>query len=236
MGGNLVAMARIEEVLKENLRDIQFSPHDWPSIRGNSSNSAQANGSQPLLDRTVWERSILCTAAPTLSEKEEGTKTGPRPRLNRPSSSTPRKRRSCPGFFPIATNKLAIYRTYADVRAVHLESGTDSKGEPYAAGDVAFRMGSGLGIGLDGSLFAVLDDPNTDQAIETVPRSKFQQFSRPTLLPLQQFAAGDHLRRSRHGLCHRRSGRADPSPHGGHIHVADLEVAGGAELAACLQH
>ena len=176
MGGNLVTMARIEEVLKENLRAIQINPHDWPSIRGNASNSAQANGSQPLLGQPLWEQSIL--PEPSLfSDKEEAYKNRSKDRVEKAlQQQRDAKAPVLSGFFPIATNKLAIYRTYADVRAVHLESGTDPKGEPYAAGDIAFRMGNGLGFGFDGSLFAVLDDDTMRVPIEKCLDENFNSF------------------------------------------------------------
>ncbi len=171
-GGNLVPTARIDELFKENIRDIQVNPHDWLSIRGNGSNSAQANGSQPLLDRTVWERSILVDGSPYPWRENEGQKA--RAQIEEAVKSRSANTPVLPGFFPIATTKLAIYRTYVDVRAVYMQGGTDTNGKPFAAGDVAFRMGAG---GLDGSLSTLLDERASSSAIENSLNQSFSNFS-----------------------------------------------------------
>ena len=110
----MIPLAKLQQVLDETPRPDAFSPHDWPLIRGNLSHSAQANGSPPLLDATLWMRPLLLdkeeTRDPDDIIKAEGpAKTRVDQAINKVLSlgNVP----VMPGSFPIAVNKWLVYRT-----------------------------------------------------------------------------------------------------------------------------
>jgi PQQ-like domain len=93
----------------------------WPSWRGNSSNTAQADAGVPILEKKLWSR-------PVMLDKLEG--------LNEVDPDEPAKKHVdaaikqvrdlkqpvLPGFFPIATQGIVVFRTQRDVRAVAIKT------------------------------------------------------------------------------------------------------------------
>jgi outer membrane protein assembly factor BamB len=106
-------------------------------IRGDQKNNAQAKGSPPLLDQTLWTRRLLLDpdeggqVDKETSDKETPARNRIDQAVNKVLSlgNTP----VMPGLHPIAANRLLIYRTYTDVRAVYLheEEERDSDGKVY---------------------------------------------------------------------------------------------------------
>ncbi|MCS7045442.1 MAG: PQQ-binding-like beta-propeller repeat protein [Gemmataceae bacterium] len=162
LGDDVIAIARVRQVLDESPSpDLFFSPHDWRLVRGNSANSAQAKGSPPLLDATMWVRQLL------LDPEENGqvdrytveTETAAKRRIDQAIvkiqsfGNVP----VLPGMFPIAANRLLIYRTYSDIRAVYLheehEREDDGKVIKHKPGDIKWRT-----TPFDGALAAVLSN------------------------------------------------------------------------------
>ncbi len=90
---------------------------DWPSWRGNATNTAQANAGTPLLDKKLWSR-------PIFMDKTEGfNDADPDDRAFKSVNAAIKqanglKQPVMPGFFPIAARNIAVYRTHLDIRAV----------------------------------------------------------------------------------------------------------------------
>ncbi len=148
MGDDMIAVAKLQQVLEDIPRPEVFSAHDWAMIRGNATNSAQAKGSPPLLDTTMWSRPLLLDkdddsglVPKEVQELETAARTRVDQSVNKVLSmgNVP----VLPGFFPIAANKLLVYRTYSDARAVYLQDGEerDDKGNTvkYKAGSIKWR-------------------------------------------------------------------------------------------------
>ena len=93
---------------------------DWPSWRGNVTNTGQAVGSAPLLDKRLWSRPLFNDKLDGLNENdpdeicEKQVKAAIKQvnDLKQPVMS---------GFFPIASQGVMVYRTHRDVRAVALK-------------------------------------------------------------------------------------------------------------------
>ena len=156
IGDEVVAIDRLKEMLAENApTPVSVNPHDWPSIRGNDRNSAQANGSQPLLDakEKIWSR-------PTILDKESGGSTEPGEAAAKAidaaiKQQTDQNNPIMSGFFTIAAGRQAIYRTYRDIRAVYLYDGLDShqKDRKVSVGEIAWKC-----LQFDGSLVPALEN------------------------------------------------------------------------------
>src|SRR5205823_2677449 len=112
VGADLVAIAKLQEVLEETARPESASPFDWPYIRGNVTNSAQAQGTPPLLDVELFRRETVKEKAED-GDDEKGmeAKAAIARAIEKQGSLNP----VLPGFFPIASNNLLIYRSYHDV-------------------------------------------------------------------------------------------------------------------------
>jgi outer membrane protein assembly factor BamB len=151
VGTDVVEVAKLQELLDETPRSEASSPYDWPYIRGNVANSAQAQGTPPLLDVVLFKRE-------TIKEKhedgddEKGVEA--KERIEAAIKQALPNNPVLPGFFPIASNNLLIYRSYHDVRAVYLQDEKDAKGEVVAkAGTIAWKS-----TDFDGALANVLAD------------------------------------------------------------------------------
>lgn len=159
MGDDMIAIAKLQQVLEEIPRQDIFSPHDWPMIRGTNTHSAQAKGSPPLLDSTMWTRPLMMDPedirdAKYVRDLESPAKTRIDLAINKVLSlgNVP----LLPGFYPIAANKLLVYRTYSDVRAVYLqdvEELEDGKLVKHKAGEIKWHT-----TPFDGALASVLND------------------------------------------------------------------------------
>lgn len=161
MGDDMIAIAKLQQVLEEIPRPEVFSPHDWAMIRGDQKNNAQAKGSPPLLDTTLWTRRLLLDPDESgqvdkeTADKETAANTRIDQAVNKALSlgNVP----VMPGFYPIAANRLLIYRTYTDIRAVYLhdEEERDSDGKVYKckAGDIKWKSTE-----FDGTLANILSN------------------------------------------------------------------------------
>ena len=136
----LVPLAQLKEIAAEKPRSF-INPFDWPTIRGNPQNSGQAIGGQPALDYTAFApRSTVlvvdsndglagpaglaaCTAAKGLLDGAIREQQGLGGAV-------------LPGFFPIVTDKMAIFRTHKDIHAIALRNIKDSAGNDIPAGGI----------------------------------------------------------------------------------------------------
>jgi tetratricopeptide (TPR) repeat protein len=151
--GDLVAIAKLQQVMDETPRPESSSPFDWPYIRGNESNSAQAQGSPPLLDVVLFQRDTIKEKAED-GEDEKGTEARARIDSAIAQQSGLGNTPILPGFFPIASNNLLVYRSYHDVRAVYLQDEKDAAGKVVnKAGTIAWKT-----TDFDGALANVLAD------------------------------------------------------------------------------
>lgn len=155
VGDQLIAVARLEQALQEVRPPETTGVHDWPLIRGNLTNSAQAIGSQPLLEKPLWRRPLMLD--PEVEERADKGKEAS-DKIENALKTVERMPNTpvLPGGFPIAIGKLLLYRTYSDVRAVSLREQKD------AAGKVIIKPGDFIWktTDLDGGLANVLDKDN----------------------------------------------------------------------------
>lgn len=170
MGDDMIAIAKLQQVLEEIPRPELFSPHDWAMIRGDQKNNAQAKGSPPLLDSTLWKRRLLMDPDESgqvdkeTSDKEAAAEKRIDQAVNKvlSLSNVP----VMPGFYPIAANRLLIYRTYTDIRAVYLhdEDERDSDGKIYKckAGDIKWKSTE-----FDGTLANILSNGKTRGTLDS---------------------------------------------------------------------
>jgi outer membrane protein assembly factor BamB len=150
VGDELVPIAKLQQVLKEVPQaNFENNPHDWPLIRGNQTNSAQAKGSPPLLDLPFWQRPLSLDK--DLEEENEKASKAMVDRAIDVQDKIPNNP-VLPGHFPITTGRYLIYRTYSDVRAVYLNDEKDSQGKIINKGGDVFWKSTPL----DGSLANVL--------------------------------------------------------------------------------
>ena len=153
VGEKLVSVDKLRTILDESVGNQQVNPYDWIMVRGDLRNTAQANGSPPLLDSLLWHR-------PLLNDKKQERGSDPKDiRLIGEdeekaqgwvkSAITKMREQNLPvlsGFFPIATKGLIIYRTHSGIRAVAIKEVT-SKGRTYKPGDIvwnSFKFYAGL--------------------------------------------------------------------------------------------
>jgi outer membrane protein assembly factor BamB len=160
LGDQVVPLARLHEILEAIPRPEMANSHDWPRVGGNLSNTAQANGSQPILDLQLWRR-------PTIQDKSDETGDTDRgPEADKFLTDALGKQGSAantpvmPGFFPIAATDRLLYRTYVGINAVWLKDQKDAKGQVIAkAGTIDWKS-----IDLDGSLGVILSEANFPKA------------------------------------------------------------------------
>ncbi|MCI0684343.1 MAG: PQQ-like beta-propeller repeat protein [Gemmataceae bacterium] len=161
MGDDMITIAKLQQALEEIPRPEAFSPHDWAMIRGDRTNNAQAKGTPPLLDTTLWTRRLLLDPDES-GQVDKETIDKETPARNRIDQAVNKivslgNVPVMPGFFPIAANRLLIYRTYTDIRAVYLhdEEERDSDGKVYQCkpGDIKWKSTE-----FDGTLANVLSN------------------------------------------------------------------------------
>jgi tetratricopeptide (TPR) repeat protein len=153
INGELVGVEQLLKVLNDIPRPETADLHDWPLIRGNLTNSAQAIGSPPLLDKALWQRPTVLDKNDYSGDVEKGAEA--KEWIDKALKQNG-DQAVMPGSFPIAAGKLLIYRSYTDVRAVTLEPEKDAQGKEIAkAGEIAWKT-----TDFDGSLAQVLADSN----------------------------------------------------------------------------
>jgi outer membrane protein assembly factor BamB/tetratricopeptide (TPR) repeat protein len=160
VGDQLVSLERLEKTLDRVPRPEATNPHDWTLIRGNVTNSAQANGSPPLLDEVLWRR-------PTILDKGEGGEVDEREQAAKTRIDAALKRNESvagspvmPGFFPVAVGGRLIYRTYTGLTAVLLKDVKE--------GDILIKAGEidWKTTDFDGALAVVLGDKDLRPSVE----------------------------------------------------------------------
>ncbi|MSQ94098.1 MAG: hypothetical protein EXR98_06025 [Gemmataceae bacterium] len=151
------AGAEAAEIVTKRLKHLTAvdpgNPNDWPSWRGNVTNTGTANGSPPLLDKPLWKRPILMDklqgAAPDNDQKA----------LERVNAAIKQvadvNQPVLPGFFPIVAKDVVIYRSHRDIRAVAVKNITIKWREgdhKHKAGEIVWKsmdMDRGLSLLLD---------------------------------------------------------------------------------------
>lgn len=120
VGEDVVPMAKLEDTLKETVVVSDVNVFDWPSWRGNNKNAAQANGSPPLLDATLFRR-------PMFRDKIEGVNEEDPDQTMEQRVTTVIKQMTdanipvMPGFFPIASQGIMVYRNHRGLVGVALK-------------------------------------------------------------------------------------------------------------------
>lgn len=156
IGDQTIALAKLRVFYHDDKQPLSFSQYDWPMIRGNLSNSAQANGSPPLLDQPLWTRRLLLDNDPNIDERryhdyERAVKDQIDKVVNNSSNTV-----VMPGVFPVAAGGRLVFRAYGELRCVALsQESSDVK-----PGDTVWRSAD-----MDGSLNQILQqkkDPAVD--------------------------------------------------------------------------
>jgi outer membrane protein assembly factor BamB/tetratricopeptide (TPR) repeat protein len=158
VGDQVVPVAKLREVLDEEAGGLLVNPYEWAMIRGNLTNTGQATGSPPLLDTVLWQRPVLNDKRQTKDKEGKVRQTGEdefQAKL-RVEQAIKHMRDAhlpvLPGFFPIATKGLLVYRTHSGIRAVAIKEVKDAKGSSYKPGEIvwnSFTFSAGLANLLD---------------------------------------------------------------------------------------
>ncbi|MEI7684974.1 MAG: PQQ-binding-like beta-propeller repeat protein, partial [Planctomycetota bacterium] len=156
IGDQTIALAKLRVLYHDDKQPIAFSLYDWPMIRGNYANSAQANGSPPLLDQPLWIRKLLLDNDPIINEPryheyERAVKSQIDAVLANADNNI-----VMPGVFPISANGRLVFRAYGELRCVALAN----EGPDIKPGDTLWRSSD-----MDGSLNQILQQkkaPETD--------------------------------------------------------------------------
>src|SRR5204863_8346916 len=84
-------------------------------------NTGQAAGTAPLLDKKLWSRPIFMDKIPGFNgqDPDERAEAHVKAAIKQVNDL---KRPVLPGFFPIASQDILVYRTHLDVRAVALKN------------------------------------------------------------------------------------------------------------------
>src|SRR5581483_5089589 len=152
VGDRLVALNNLHDVLRGQSKTEQLNLHDWLMVRGNVSNTAQAFGSPPLLDKQLWHRAML-NGANSATKDDEHPEVISEKYVKEAIQATEKLGHPVlPGFFPIATQGLMVYRSYGYVNAVALKELRGALGEHYKPGEIVWSS-----IQLDGGLPNLLD-------------------------------------------------------------------------------
>ncbi len=121
VGDQMVSVAKLKAVLDETVPETGVNRFDWPMIRGDNRHTAQAIGSPPLLDTEIWKRPIMLDKLDGLPEIDPD-----QPAQQRVAAAIKQvsdlNQAVLPGFFPIASQGILVYRSQRDVRAVALKN------------------------------------------------------------------------------------------------------------------
>jgi outer membrane protein assembly factor BamB len=165
IGEDTVSIVKLQDVFNESAVVDMVNVHDWTSWRGNVRNSAQASGSPPLLDTTLWRRKIFNDKLDGFNDEDpdQAAKDRVQKAIDQMNAAN---LPVLPGFFPIASQGIMVYRSQRDVRAVALkeieardeESGIVNKIKP---GELVWKS-----IPHNRSLAALLEKNNTRVKVE----------------------------------------------------------------------
>lgn len=138
----LVGLAKLHQLYEAQSVAVVANAHDWPVVGGNNRRSAQAIGSPPLLDTPLWSRLLIHDPEDDTGKVDEDTFKKEKSAKDRIDQAINLQGQNpvLPGFFPVAVNRLLIYRSYDDIRAVFLHDEKDNAGKVIAkAGSLAWR-------------------------------------------------------------------------------------------------
>ena len=157
VGEDMVPMDKLQAVLNETA-DIQpVNVHDWESWRGSKTNTAQANGSPPLLDTKLFSRKILRDNLEGGGEdNDQAAETRVLAAMKQVSDAN---LPVMPGFFPIASQGIMVYRSHRDIRAIALKD----LNLTYREGVFKFKAGEIIwkSLDMDRSLAMLLEKNGT---------------------------------------------------------------------------
>jgi outer membrane protein assembly factor BamB len=160
IGDDMVPLAKLKQVLAAEYNAMQVNPFEWPVIRGDAKNTAQASGSPPLLDTVLWRR-------PLVQDKHDGRDTfikeETRAKARIDTAIDIMRKQGQPimsGFFPVATKGLLIYRTHSGIRAIATKQLKGPNGHVYQPGQMVWSS-----IEFEAGLANLLDQNNQTQPI-----------------------------------------------------------------------
>lgn len=160
VGTELFPVAKLETVINETPPIIAGNVHDWPMQGGNNLRTAQAIGSPPLMDNPLWRRPVFNDVLDGF--KDEDPDQAAKQHVDAAIKQVNDQNMPVlPGFFPIASQGIMVYRSHRDIRAVALkelevkdeESGQVTKIKP---GQLVWKS-----IPLNRSLALLLEKNNT---------------------------------------------------------------------------
>lgn len=164
VGADMIPMAQLEEVLKETAVVDIINQYDWPMQGGNNTRTAQAVGSPPLLDKPDWRRPLFKDVLDGFKD-EDNDQTAYERVTEAMKQASAAHQAVLPGFFPIASQGIMVYRSHRDLRAIALkpieikdEEGGIIKVKP---GEILWKS-----IALNRSLAVLLDKPQTRNKID----------------------------------------------------------------------
>ncbi|MBI3823680.1 MAG: PQQ-binding-like beta-propeller repeat protein [Planctomycetes bacterium] len=165
VGTQIVAADKLDAAIKDGSAGPIVIVHDWPSWRGNVRNTGQAIGSPPLMDTKLISR-------PIMMDKDDGANDADpdqaaKDRVEKAIKQAEAANQAVlPGFFPIVSQGIMIYRSQRDIRAVALkevelrdeDSGAIVKVKP---GEIVWKS-----IAMNRSLSGLLEKNNLRVKVE----------------------------------------------------------------------
>jgi outer membrane protein assembly factor BamB len=151
--GQTASLKQIQAFYDEIHARAEANPHDWPLVGGNLARNAQAKGSPPMLDFTLWSRKTFMDVSDESGEEQPGEQakkfleSALKSNLQNPGMPV------MSGSFPIAAGGQLFYRSYNGITWVNLHDQKDADGSVDKAGTVQNRT-----IGFYGSLGEVFTD------------------------------------------------------------------------------
>jgi outer membrane protein assembly factor BamB len=142
VGDDMMPLAKLQEVLKETAVVDIDNRYDWPSRGGNDRNSAQAMGSPPLLDALLWKRPLFNDQIEGL-DPDDDQNFMPRV-LKAVEAANAANVAVLPGFFPIASQGVLVFKNYRQVCAIALKDlalkdEVTGNVEKYKPGDILWK-------------------------------------------------------------------------------------------------
>ncbi len=163
VGEEMVATARVRQVLDQIPAPTPPNAFDWPMVGGNATRTAQAKGSPPLLDEVLWARKTVLDKNDETGAVEERGAEAHRYLTEAVRRSNQMGLPVMPGFFPIAAGGKVVYRTYLGITAVNVHELRDNDGKVIAKpGDIEWKS-----TDFEASLAVVLSDPNMRGTADT---------------------------------------------------------------------
>ncbi len=166
VGNEMVPLAKLKAVFDETATVEPVSRYDWPMVRGDNKHTAQASGSPPLLDTEIWKRPVMLDKLDGLNELDPDQPAQQRVK-NAIDQANGANQAVLPGFFPIASQGILVYRSQRDVRAVALKNikiKDPESGETYEtpAGQILWKT-----IPLKRSLSVLLEKNDTRTKVDS---------------------------------------------------------------------